>query len=39
MLSGYSGKFLQRKWEIQLPRDNLREQKVLRNAFLWIQRV
>ena len=33
MLSGYSGKFLQRKWEIQLPRDNLREQKVLRNAF------
>ena len=33
MSGGYSGKFSQRQCEIQLPRDNLGEQKVLESAF------
>ena len=33
MSGGYSGKFSQRQCEIQLPGDNLGEQKVLESAF------
>ena len=33
MSGGYSGKFLQRQCKIQLSRDNLGEQKVLKSAF------
>ena len=33
MSGGYSGKFSQRQCKIQLPRDNLGQQKVLESAF------
>ena len=38
MLGGYSVKFSRRQCKIQLPRDNLREQKVLEGAFFRLQR-